>query len=205
MRNRSVDFHRLFGDALLPLGRKKIQRAHVVEPVGQLDDDDADVLHHGQHHFAEALGLAVFGGEEVQLAQLGDAVDASGDLVAEVLADLLNAGAGVFHDVVKQASLDANQVHLHAGQRMRHQERVIHEGLAGIALLAAVMLAGKPIGLFQRRKIVLGPVLAHLGFELGKQPPLCSLGFGGNWLGGHWNGYFYCRRNRSLTVTALKK
>ena len=43
---RRVDLHRLAGDALLLLAREAVQRAHVVEPVGELDQDDADVLGH---------------------------------------------------------------------------------------------------------------------------------------------------------------
>ena len=43
---------------------------------------------HGQQHLAEALGLPVFGGEEVELAELGDAVDAARHFLAEILADI---------------------------------------------------------------------------------------------------------------------
>jgi urocanate hydratase len=39
--------------------RHRVQRAHVVQPVGELDEDDADVLRHREQHLAETLGLRV--------------------------------------------------------------------------------------------------------------------------------------------------
>ena len=142
------------------------ERAHVVQAVGQLDHDDADILHHGQQHLAEALGLAVLGGEEIQLGELGDAVDAAGHLVAELLAHLLDGDAGVLHHVVQQAGLHGHQVHAHVGQDVGHHERVHHVGLAGIARLSFVVLAGEAEGFLEGGEIVLGAVLADLGFQL---------------------------------------
>ena len=109
------------------------QRAHVVDAVGQLDQDDADVLHHGQQHFAEALRLAVFGGVEIELAQLGDAIHAARHFFAELLAHLVDGDAGVFHHVVQQAGLHGDDIHAHVRQDVGHHERVDHVGLAGIA------------------------------------------------------------------------
>ena len=54
---RRVDLHRLARDPLLLLGRQAIQRAHVVEAIGQLDQHDPDVLGHRQQHLADVLGL----------------------------------------------------------------------------------------------------------------------------------------------------
>ena len=54
---RRVDLHRLAGDALLLLGRQAVERAHVVEAVGELDEDDPDVLGHRQQHLPDVLGL----------------------------------------------------------------------------------------------------------------------------------------------------
>ena len=68
-----------------------LQRAHVVQPVGQLHDDHADVVDHRQQHLADALGLPLLARIEMQLAQLGDAVHAARHFVAELLLDLLQA------------------------------------------------------------------------------------------------------------------
>ena len=57
VRDGRVDFQRLLRDALLAVARQKLQSPHVVQPVRQLDDDDANVVHHGEQHLADALGL----------------------------------------------------------------------------------------------------------------------------------------------------
>ncbi len=92
------------------------QRAHVVQPVGQLDNDHAQIIDHGQQHLAEAFGLPVFGGEEIQLAQLGNAVHAARHFFAKGLANLFDGNAGVLHHVVQQAGFQAHHVHAHVGQ-----------------------------------------------------------------------------------------
>ena len=65
---------------------KMLQRAHIVQPVGQLDDDDANVRHHRQQHLANVFRLAVFAIGELDLVDLGDAFDDVRHLLAELLA-----------------------------------------------------------------------------------------------------------------------
>ena len=87
---RRVDLQRLAGDAALLLGRQGLERAHVVEPVGELDEDDPDVLCHRQEHLPDVLGLLLLVGANRELrAQLRDAVDKTRDLGTEAL---LNVG-----------------------------------------------------------------------------------------------------------------
>jgi hypothetical protein len=57
---RRVDVHRLARDALLRLGLHVVERPHVVEAVAELDQQDAQVLRHRDHHLAEALRLTIF-------------------------------------------------------------------------------------------------------------------------------------------------
>ena len=71
------------------LGTKVLERAHVVQAVGELDDDDADVGDHGEQHLADVLGLMVFAIGELDLVEFGDAFDDVCDLFAEAVLDLL--------------------------------------------------------------------------------------------------------------------
>ena len=57
--DRRVDVERLVRDPAPVRGRHRVERAHVVQPVGELDQDDADVLRHREQHLAEALRLRV--------------------------------------------------------------------------------------------------------------------------------------------------
>ena len=79
-----------------------LERAHVVQAIGELDEDDADVVHHRQQHLAEVLRLTLFARRERDGAELGDALDDVGDLRSEELGNPLGGGQRVLDDVVQQ-------------------------------------------------------------------------------------------------------
>ncbi len=137
-----------------------------MQPVGQLDDDDADIVHHREQHLAIALRLPVLGGEEIDLAQFGDAIDAACDFVAEVLLDIGGGDGGVFDDVVQQSRFDADDIHAHVGENARHGERVAHVGLARRPLLAGVVLRRELVSLLDGREVVLRTGFADDGDQL---------------------------------------
>ena len=57
---RGIDIHRLAGDAAaLLLVRDVVERAHVVQPVGELDQQHADVVAEREQEFAQVLGRAL--------------------------------------------------------------------------------------------------------------------------------------------------
>ena len=70
-----VDLQRLARDPAPRLGRHVLQGLHVVQPVGELDEDHPDVLGRGQDHLAEGLGLGLVAAHVLVAADLGDAVD----------------------------------------------------------------------------------------------------------------------------------
>ncbi len=86
--DRRVDVERLARLVDLLLLRHRVDRAHVVQPIGELDQDDPDVRGHRDHHLAVVLGLRLVARLERQPGQLGDAVDQAGDLLAEALLDV---------------------------------------------------------------------------------------------------------------------
>jgi len=47
MRDGRIDVQSFASDALLFLLRKKFNSAHVVQAIGEFDDNNADVMHHG--------------------------------------------------------------------------------------------------------------------------------------------------------------
>ena len=69
----------------LALGRTldEVQRAHVVQAIGQLHHQHADVSADRQDELAEVLALALGLDGELKLGELGDALHKFGDLVAE--------------------------------------------------------------------------------------------------------------------------
>ncbi len=55
---RRINIQRLLGDLFLLFRLHRTERAHVVQPVGQLDQHHPDVLDHAEHHFAQRFRFA---------------------------------------------------------------------------------------------------------------------------------------------------
>ena len=99
-----VDIQCFPGDAP-GLGRLQYpQGAHIVESVGQLHQDDANIPGHGQGHFLEVLGLFFLEGLELHLGELADPVHQLGHGGPELLADGALGDAGVLYDIVQHGS-----------------------------------------------------------------------------------------------------
>ena len=144
--DRRVDVARLLRDLDPPLLRQVVQRPHVVQPVGELDEDDADVVHHREQHLAEVLRLPLLARRERDRPQLGDPFDDVGDVGAEELLDPLDRGLRVLDDVVQEPGGNRHDVELHVGELVGHFERMDQVGLPGMADLALVLEGRKDVG-----------------------------------------------------------
>ena len=138
VRERRVDLERLPRLLHLLLLAEVLDRAQVVEPVGELDQDHAHVLGHRHDQLAVVLGLRVLAALELDARQLRDALDERRDLVAELGADVLDLDAGVLDDVVEQRGGERRLVELQLGEDLRDAPRVVDELLARAAQLALV-------------------------------------------------------------------
>ena len=147
---RSVDVERVLGDAGALVLRHEMERAHVVQAVGELDQEHARVIGDGEQELAEILRLLGVLGDEVEPAELGQAVDQPADLLAERLVDLFAGDRRVFDRVVQHRRRDGGVVDLELGQDGRDFERMGEIGIARGALLAAVRLHREHIGAVQQ-------------------------------------------------------
>ena len=86
--------------------RHEIERAHVVQPVGELDQQHARVVRDGEQELAKVLGLLRVPGDEVERSELGQPVDQLADLLAEHLVDLLARDGRVLDRVVQHGGDD---------------------------------------------------------------------------------------------------
>ena len=84
---RRIDVERVLGDAGALGLRHVVEGAHVVQAVGELDQQHARVVGDRQQELAEVLGLLRMLGDEVELAELGQPVDEAADLFAERLVE----------------------------------------------------------------------------------------------------------------------
>ena len=143
---RRVDLERLPRLLDLLLLAEVLDRAEVVEAVGELDEDDTHVLGHRHDHLSVVLGLRLLAGLELDTRQLGDAVDERGDLLAELLAQRVELDPGVLDDVVEQRGSDGLLVEAQARADRGDADGMRDERLARAALLALVCGCGKAKG-----------------------------------------------------------
>ena len=142
VRERRVDVEGLLGGRSLgDLGHDR-DRAHVVQTVGELDEQDAPVRRHGEEHLADGGGLLGLLRVELEAVELGDAVDDAGDDLAELLFDVLEAHTGVLDRVVQEGGFDGGRVKAELGNRQGDGGRVGDVVLAGPAGLASVGALG---------------------------------------------------------------
>ena len=127
------------------------QRAHIVQPVGQLDDQYAQVFDAGHHHLTQRLDLLV-GHRRVRLAaflldlfELGHAVDKLGDGRAKIGANVVDAEFGIFCDIMEQSGRYGLRIHAQFGQDLRHGNGMDHIRLAALAPHVAVRVAAQQV------------------------------------------------------------
>ncbi len=147
---RRVDFERLLGVPLARLLRHELEGPHVVQAVGELDQKHADVLGNGEEKLPEVLGLCRLLRDEVELLDLGQALDQPADILAEGGVDLRARRIGVLDRVVEERRGDRRVVELEIGEDAGDFERMGEVGVAVGAPLRAMLLHGIDIGLVEQ-------------------------------------------------------
>ena len=99
---RGVDVQRFAGYLVLFVGWLAAQRAHVVQAVGNLDEDDADVVAHGQEQFLQVLDLGRRFVAKDAARDFRQSIDNLCYLGTEDVLDVGNGVVGVLDNVVQQ-------------------------------------------------------------------------------------------------------
>ncbi len=132
-----------------------------MEPVGQLDQDDPDVVGHCQEHLSNVLGLLLLMAVGAELGQLGDAVHELRHLGPEALLDLGQGHVGILGDVVQDRGSDRHRIDADIGQDLSRGQRVVDIGLARHPGLAVMGHLGHLERGPQRRQIGLRIVVGY--------------------------------------------
>jgi len=140
-----IDFQGFLGDASAFFAGQHFQRAHVVQPVSQLDQDHPNVSGHGHGHLLEVFRLGFGLGLEVHLGQLADPIDQFGHGFAKLRTERFLGNAGVFDHVMQHRGHQALMVHVHVGKNIGHRKRMGDIRLTATAALAVVGLFGVEI------------------------------------------------------------
>ena len=170
VRDGGVDLHGFQRLAALLLGRLIVHGAHVVETVGDLDEDHADVLGHGQKHLAQVLHLLVFLAGVLDAGQLGDAFHDVGNGRTELPGDILVGETGILNHVVQERRDNAVFVKAHVRRDVRRGDTVGDVRAAVLALLAVVGGLCRLIGGADPVEIHRVGLLQKLFLQLGKHP-----------------------------------
>ena len=117
-----------------------------MQPVGELNQQHADILGHCKHEFTEILGVLGLVRLQLQLTKLGHAIDETGDRRTEMIFDLLEGSEGVFHRVVQKRCNDGITVEFERGQDTGDFERMGKIRIAAGASLRSMGLERKYIG-----------------------------------------------------------
>ena len=162
VRERGVDLERLGRDAPLLRFGEDPERAHVVQAVGELDEQHADVARHRDDHLADVLGLLVLPRAEVESLELREPVDDARHLGSEALLDVVDGRRRVLDRVVQQRRLERRRVESQVGEDARHRDRMRDEVLARTPSLPLVRGLGEREGARDLARIGLGVVRADL-------------------------------------------
>ena len=130
MRDRRVDLQRLASDTAALFRLDRVERAHVVQSVRELDQHDPHIARHRQQHLAEVLCLRLLGRRELQFVELRDAVDQLGHGAAEALGELVLRDSGILQHVVQQRCLDRGTIEVPVGEDLSDRQRVRDVGRA---------------------------------------------------------------------------
>src|SRR5262249_21710653 len=139
---------------------------HVVEPVRELDEDDANVLRHRDDHLPVVLGLRLLAALEGDPGQLRDTLDELRDLGAGLGANLLDIRVRILDHVVQERRSDRLLVQVELGADARDAERMMDELLSGPPRLPLVSALGELEGAAQELLVDVGVVRLDLGDEL---------------------------------------
>mmetsp|Transcript_12066 Transcript_12066/g.44775 ORF Transcript_12066/g.44775 Transcript_12066/m.44775 type:complete len:211 (+) Transcript_12066:726-1358(+) len=159
VRQRCEDVQRLAADSLLLLRRHVLQGAHVVQPVCELHDDDAEILCHGDEHLPEVLRLLLLLLPPLQLrirVWIGAADRKAGQLRhlrlpfdnarhhrSEARRDGRKGQVRVLHGVVQKPRANRFRIHVELRQEHGHGHRVDDVMLSALPLLSLVRPEGQ--------------------------------------------------------------
>ena len=147
MRQRSINLQRFAGNRLLLMHGHKLHGAHIVQSIGQLNQNHANIARHRKEHLAIVFNLSIFLGNILNFAQLRHAVNKVGHNHAKALLDIIQGIIGIFNNIVEKGCRQGFIVHLQAGQNAHHANRVNNIGLTGFAHLGFVCFKGQFIRL----------------------------------------------------------
>ena len=143
---RRIDVERLLGDPRVLLRRHEMQSAHIVQTVGEFDEQNAHIVGDGEQQLAKILRLHGAFGDEIKPFELGQAFDEPADVGPEKLVDFLAGRIRIFDRVMQNSRDNGRVIELEVGQDGGDFERMREIRIAGGAFLRAMRFHRIDIG-----------------------------------------------------------
>ena len=181
---RRVDVERLLGDALALVGRHEAERAHVVQPVGELDQQHAHVGGDREQELAEVLALRGALRDEVEARRSWSGRRRARRSRGPKLRLISSSVASVSSIVsCRTAATIVASSSLQVGQDRRDLERMGEDRPRPRRASAAMRVHGVDIGAVEEVLVGVGVVAAHPLDELVLPHHAAALGLCGRALG----------------------
>ena len=146
-----------------------------MKPVGQLDQNNPDIIGHGQKHLTKALGLSRPGAVKRKTAELGDTGDDVQNFGAEQFFDFLRDRLGVLNHIVQETGCNTDDIQFHVTEYSGHFQRMRKIGFAGKAYLARMHPGGIDIGAIDDIQIRFRMVLTNFIYDIVNSDQILSL------------------------------
>ena len=166
MRQGSIDFLGLPGDAHLLLLGEHPEGTHVVQPIPKLDENHPDILGHNEKHLSKIFRLIILEGLKVNASQLGYTAYEKGHVPTETLGKLLFVKRRIFQDIVKQGRHKGFHVQPHIRKHRSHREGMHDIGLSGMSALFSMSSGRKNEAFPQENKFFPGKIGRDLAPEI---------------------------------------
>ena len=139
--NGRIDVHGLSCFFLLLFRLHVFQSTHIVKPVRQLDEDNADIFCHCKEHFSQVLCLFIhFICGIAQLTQLGDSIYQQCHLITKFLCQVFCSHRCILYHIMKKTCCNTFLIKLQICQNNCHTKRVNDIRLTGFTHLSVMGL-----------------------------------------------------------------
>ena len=91
----------LFGDTASRRVGHVLKRAHVVKTIGKFDQQDTHIRGDGEEKFSEVFRLGDFSRNQIEFANLGQALDEPSNVLAKHFVDLVTGRIRIFDRIVE--------------------------------------------------------------------------------------------------------
>ena len=132
-----------------------------MQTVGEFDDDNANILRHGDEHTPIVFLLLQLFGLKLHAGQLRHAVHQHGDFLAKLAANIVDGVYSVFHHVMQKCRTNRHVPQVHLGEDIGDVQRVNDISLPALAGLPKVRSLRQVVGVFNQPRVCMGLIGKH--------------------------------------------